>query len=200
MPRQDEERLTIVNIGTIESRKNQRLLIDAADELRNRGYTNFQIQLLGDGPKRQEWEALVTEKGLAGFVSFLGFQADVTSFLQRASLYVHTAANESWGYTITEAISAGTPVLALETGGIPEQFDSQKPGLLPPKATASDLAEAILHYQHPAARRQLADQQMQYARERFRMDIMIDKHLAFYRDVMNRQEASFTHESTALTV
>ncbi|AKD54378.1 glycosyltransferase family 4 protein [Spirosoma radiotolerans] len=200
LPRQDKGPLTIVNIGTIEPRKNQRLLIDAADELRKQGFTNFQILLLGDGPKRQEWEALVKAKGLEGLVSFLGFQSDVTRFLQQASLYVHTAANESWGYTITEAISAGTPVLALATGGIPEQFDSQKPGLLSAKATASELAEAILRYQHPADRQQLADRQMQYARERFRMDIMIDKHLTFYRDVMNRQEASFTHESTALTV
>ena len=113
----------IINIGTVEERKNQRMLIDAAAELRNRGFKNFQVWLLGEGPKRREWEAVIKEKNLEGYVSFLGYQDNVPDFLQRASLYVHTAVNEAWGYSITEAIATGTPVLALATGGIPEHFD-----------------------------------------------------------------------------
>lgn len=188
MSRPDNGPLLIVNIGTIEARKNQRLLIDAADELRARGYTQFKVQLLGDGPKRQEWEALVREKNLENHVSFLGFQSDVTTFLQNASLYIHTATNESWGYTLTEAMATGTPVLALATGGIPEQFDTGKPGLLPAGATASDLADAILRYQYPATRHRLASQQRQYAVNRFRLDIMIDKHLALYRAMLKQPD------------
>lgn len=191
---QDGTLFTIVNIGTVEARKNQRLLIDATAELRNRGFAHFQVWLLGDGPKRTEWEALIREKNLEGYVSFLGYQPNPTDFLQRASLYVHTARNESWGYTITEAMATGTPVLALATGGIPEQFGAHKRGLLPAQTTASELADAILHYQSPDARRQLADQQWEYARDRFRLDIMIDKHLLFYRAVVNRQERSYAHE------
>ena len=186
--RPDNGLFTIVNIGTIETRKNQRLLIDAAAELRNRGFPRFQVWLLGDGPKRTEWQALIQEKNLEGYVSFLGYQLDPTDFLQRASLYVHTARNESWGYTITEAMATGTPVLALATGGIPEQFDMHHRGLLPAQTTASELADAILRYHSSDARRQLASQQWKYARDRFRLDIMIDKHIAFYRAAIGRQQ------------
>lgn len=182
--------MIITNIGTIEERKNQRLLIDAADELRQRGFRNFQVWLLGDGPKRAEWQQLVRQRHLTDHVAFLGFQPDVMDFLQRSSVYVHTAHNESWGYAITEAIAAGTPVLALAAGGIPEQFDAQKRGLLPAETTASNLADAILRYQQPDARRRLASQQWAYAHDRFRLDIMIDKHLAFYRAVVNGQPPS----------
>ncbi len=188
MSRPDTAPLLIVNIGTIEARKNQRLLIDAADELRAQGYTHFKVQLLGDGPKRQEWEALVREKNLAEYVSFLGFQSDVTKFLREASLYVHTATNESWGYTLTEAMATGTPVLALATGGIPEQFDAEKPGLLPAGATAPELADAILRHQFPPTRHRLAARQRQYAVNRFRLDIMIDKHLALYRAMLKQPD------------
>ena len=184
----DSAPLLLVNIGTVEARKNQRLLIDAADELRARGYTHFKVQLLGEGPKRQEWEALVREKNLADYVSFLGFQSDVTKFLRAASLYVHTATNESWGYTLTEAMATGTPVLALATGGIPEQFDAEKPGLLPAGATASELADAILRYQFPPTRHRLASQQRQYAVNRFRLDIMINKHLALYQSMLKQPD------------
>ena len=190
--RPDNSPLLIVNIGTVEARKNQRLLIDAADELRARGYTHFKVQLLGEGPKRQEWEALVRERNLENHVSFLGFQSNVTTFLQNASLYVHTATNESWGYTLTEAMATGTPVLALATGGIPEQFDAEKPGLLSAGATASELADAILRYQFPPTRHRLATRQRQYAFDRFRLDIMIEKHLALYRTMLKQPEMEAT--------
>ena len=193
--RQDTGSFIIINIGTLDERKNQRLLIDMAAALRDRGFTNFQVWLLGEGPKRIEWETLVRARDLGGYVNFLGYQPNVTDFLQRASLYVHTALNESWGYSITEAIAAGTPVVALATGGIPEQFDAQKPGLLPARTTASELANEMLGYRLPQTRSQLADRQMAYARDRFRLDIMIDKHLDFYQAVINRQETNYAHES-----
>lgn len=193
-PRPDDDLLTITNIGTIEDRKNQRLLIDTADELRRRGFTRFRVRLLGDGPKRADWQTLVYARNLGDYVTFSGYQSDVMATLEQTSLYVHTARNESWGYTITEAIAAGTPVLALATGGIPEQFDAHQPGLLRAETTASELADAILHYRFPDARRQLADQQGEYARDRFRTDIMIEKHLALYRAVINRRETNYAHE------
>lgn len=195
--RPDNGPLLLVNIGTIETRKNQGLLIEAAGELRARGYTHFKVQLLGDGPKRQEWETLVRAKNLEDYVSFLGFQSDVTTFLQQACLYVHTATNESWGYTITEAMAAGTPVLSLSTGGIPEQFDAEKPGLLPATATASELADAILRYQFPLTRHRLAARQRQYAFNRFRLDMMIDKHLALYRSMLKQPEMDYKRSTVA---
>ncbi|GAB3894584.1 glycosyltransferase family 4 protein [Spirosoma agri] len=197
-PKVDTDSMIIMNVGTLEERKNQRLLIEAANELRNRGFTNFQVWLLGEGPKRDEWQALVQELKLESHVSFLGFQPNVTDFLQRVSLYVHTARNESWGYAITEAIAAGTPVLAMNAGGIPEQFDEQKAGLLSVLTTAADLADEIMRYQEPAARRQLARNQWEYAYDRFRLDIMIDKHLAFYQTMINPQAPAYKPEPEQL--
>lgn len=188
-PRLEGDPFIIVNVGTIEERKNQRLLIDVADELRSRGITGFTVWLLGDGPKRQEWQRLVQERNLQAFVQFLGYQTNVDDFLRQASLYVHTAVNESWGYSITEAIAAGTPVLAPAMGGIPEQFNRRRPGLLPGSVTASELADAILAYQDADKRKALAEEQMAFARERFNLDVMIDKHLAFYQEALTGRQS-----------
>ena len=57
------------------------------------------------------------------------------------------------------------------------------------------MADVILYYQLSENRNRLAKRQMEYARDRFRLDIMIDKHLAFYQDVINRQETNVTHEA-----
>ena len=185
-PKLAADTLTIVNVGTVEERKNQVLLIEAAAALRAKGFTQFNVLLLGDGPKRPEWEALIEAKGLKDQVSFLGFRTDAATYIQRASLYVHTALNESWGYTITEAIALGTPVIALATGGIPEQFNKQKRGLLPKNATADEVADAILQYQDAETRANLAAEQFAYASERFNLGVMIKKHVAFYKIVAGR--------------
>ncbi|GAB3756407.1 glycosyltransferase family 4 protein [Spirosoma pomorum] len=190
-PRRKQGSLIIANIGTLEDRKNQRMLIEAADELRSRGFVNFQVWLLGEGEKRAEWQTLVRERKLEAYVTFMGYRPDVMTIMPKVSLYVHTALNESWGYTITEAIATGTPVLALATGGIPEQFDTHQPGLLPADTTATGLADTVLRYQFANARRHLAYQQRIYAQSRFRLDIMVDKHRAFYRDVLNQQEVAY---------
>ncbi|SFE65160.1 glycosyltransferase family 4 protein [Spirosoma endophyticum] len=187
-PRHESDDFIIISVGTLEERKNQRLLIEVADELRSRGLTRFRVWLLGEGPKRREWEQLVHEKNLQDYVHFLGFQTNVPDYLRKASLYVHTALNESWGYSITEAIASGTPVLALATGGIPEQFNRTGPGLLPVSITAAEMADVILNYQDARTRAVLAEEQLAFARNRFNLDVMIDKHLAFYTEtIMGRQ-------------
>ena len=187
-PRQESDQFTIISVGTLEERKNQRLLIEAADELRSKGLTQFTVWLLGEGPKRQEWEQLVQEKNLQEFVHFLGFQTNVPDYLRKASLYVHTAVNESWGYSITEAIASGTPVLALATGGIPEQVNRSGPGMLPVSITASELADVLLSYQDAYTRRNLAEEQSAFARRRFNLDVMINKHLAFYKETITGRQ------------
>jgi len=189
-PRIAQDKLTIVNVGTVEERKNQRLLIEAAEALRNKGFTNFQVLLLGDGPKRQEWQKLIDDKNLSEYVSFLGFRKDADAYIQQASLYVHTAINESWGYTITEAIALGTPVIALATGGIPEQFNKRKPGLIAKNATANELADAILMYRDEDQQNELAAKQFAFASERFNLTSMIKKHVALYHIVAGRPKKS----------
>ncbi|GAB3314646.1 hypothetical protein GCM10027299_03070 [Larkinella ripae] len=191
--------LNIVNIGTLEHRKNQLLLIETAHQLRTLGFRNFKMWLVGDGPKRYEWEKVVAEKTLQEFVCFAGFQSDVSPYLAQADLYVHTATEESWGYAITEAIASGTPVLALATGGIPEQFDAHQPGLLPKDATPAELATLIQSHQSPEKRKQLAQEQFRFARDNFTLDAMIDKHLIFYQAILADQPYTELSTKTALT-
>lgn len=195
-PKPDSNELAIINVGTIEERKNQRLLIEAAGELRARGFTAFRIWFMGDGPKRMEWQQLIDNRGLGSLVSFEGFRPDVADYLKRASLYVHTATHESWGYSITEAIASGTPVLALETGGIPEQFGPERPGLLPVTSTATALAGAILAYRGKAERNRLADAQFRFASERFSLKTMTDRHIRFYKQVLEQFTTWYPAETT----
>lgn len=108
--------------------------------------------ILGDGPLRQELEALRDELGLADRVVFHGFvkMEEVRAQMARSdvSLFPGVAApdgaEEALGGAVLEAQACGMPVIASDVGGIPEAFVPGESGVLVPQRDAEAIAEAIL--------------------------------------------------------
>ena len=78
-------------------------------------------------------------------VEFRGWIGDVGAALNEIDvLTVPSRAKEAAGRVVVEALSAGTPVVAYPSGGIPELIDNGRTGILTGEATAESLADAIL--------------------------------------------------------
>lgn len=60
-----------------------------------------------------------------------------------ADLFLHSAREETWGLVITEAMACGTPVVATDVGGIPDQVIDGETGLLVPRQSPEAFAAAI---------------------------------------------------------
>lgn len=72
----------------------------------------------GDQSYRQELEEYSASLGIAGHVSFTGFQRDVVPLLQSMDVLVHASVKpEPFGRVIIEAMACGTPVTASRAGG-----------------------------------------------------------------------------------
>ena len=147
-------RLIISNVGYIDERKNQQLLLQIGHELRKQGISNFMIWLIGDGPKRDEYTQLATQLGLTEQVKFWGRQSAPWKLVAQSDLYVHTSLNDNCPYSIVEAFAVGTPVLALPVGGIPEMLPAGFGALT--GTTAAELAGEVARYFEPQQRQQLA--------------------------------------------
>ncbi len=170
-------------MGYVDERKNQKLLIEIGHELRKRGIANFAIWLIGDGPKRAEYERLVETLGLSEQVKFYGRQAAPWQLVAQSDLYIHTALNDNCPYSIIEAIAVKTPVLALPVGGVPELLPRN---FGPLQGTdISDLTDQVALYFAPEQRNRLAKAQAVYA------DIKLNHHKAL-TDLI-----SFYHQSTS---
>jgi glycosyltransferase involved in cell wall biosynthesis len=77
-------------------------------------------------------------------VEFMGWQANVGPVLHALDvLVVPSAPNDAAPRVILEAFSAGVPVVAYPSGGIPELFAGGS-GVLTPESTAGALASSIL--------------------------------------------------------
>lgn len=161
LERETSDRFLISNVGYIDERKNQKLLIEIGHELRQRGISDFAIWLIGDGPKRFEYEQLVNSLNLTEQVKFYGRQSAPWRLVAQTDLYIHTALNDNCPYSIVEAFAVGTPVLALPVGGVPELLPKSYGPLV--GTDAAHLADEVVSYFNPKKREQLVKAQSVFA-------------------------------------
>jgi glycosyltransferase involved in cell wall biosynthesis len=99
--------------------------------------------LVGDGPARPEIERLMAPFG--DRVRFAGAvpHAALPRLYAGADLYLWPAINEAYGMAFLEAQSAGLPVVAGRTGGVPAVVADGVAGLLTPIGDATAFASAV---------------------------------------------------------
>lgn len=82
------------------------------------------LTIAGDGPERAAVERAVAEGGLTGRVNLLGFRADVPMLMAAADAVVVPSRMEQQPLVVVEAMAAGRPVLATETGDVARMLDA----------------------------------------------------------------------------
>jgi glycosyltransferase involved in cell wall biosynthesis len=131
--------------------KGHRFLIEAWRILRDRGLDG-ELWLAGDGELRRPLEDLAARLHPGGHVKFLGvvnherllsfYQSGSVSAVALASVDLGRGAHEGVPVALVEAMSYGVPVVATNTGAIPELVNANT-GILVPPANAAALAEAL---------------------------------------------------------
>ncbi len=106
-------------IGTLESRKNYRLLLEALRDLD--GLTRLHLA----GAKRGAHHELLSftrSEGLSGRVRFLGHidEPNLVNQLRHATALVMPSLYEGFGLPVLEAMAAGVPVVCSNAGALPE--------------------------------------------------------------------------------
>ena len=156
----------LVTVGNLDLVKNHRFLLDVLAEARRAGKI-FSLDIFGDGPCREDLMRQVSSLGLERQVRFRGFRPDVRDFLPGYRVCVHASYSESLPLAIIEAMAAGLPVVAGDTGGIGELCDDGVEARFWPlddPARAADMLIDLL--ENEPARLKAA----QAAQERFRRE------------------------------
>lgn len=136
----------ILDVGSLDWRKNADALVDAFALLPEALRSEFSLVIAGDYlPQRiEELRARWASHGLRPdrFIS-LGHVADreLVSLYKSASVLVQPSLLEGFGLTALEAMSCGTPVVASSTGALPEILED--PDLLFDPTNPADMARRI---------------------------------------------------------
>ena len=88
------------------------------------------LLLVGDGPERARLEQISRNSKFNKNIFFLGSLKSTKEVLNISDLFMLPSSKESFGLSALEAMACGVPVIASESGGIPEVVLHGKSGLL----------------------------------------------------------------------
>ena len=164
-PGRDDERLLF--IGKLTEQKGLHHLLAAMQLMRSRP----RLDVVGAGRVQDDHlRAMARELGLADRVTWhpLLTQAELAVLYRTAAVHVIPALDEGLGLTAVESLLSETPVVAFESGGIPDIVRPDRTGLLVRPGDVVGLAAALDRLLgDPALRRRLGDEGRKYATEHF---------------------------------
>lgn len=184
--------------------KGQRVLIDAARLLRDRGYAELVFVLAGDAQGRDgyvaELDRMIAERGLGGAVRRVGHVSDMPAALAAAALVtVPSTEPEAFGRVAVEAQAMGVPVIVSDLGAVPETVlapprvrPEQRTGWHVAAGSADDLAQAIAAAldMMPSAREALAVRARRHVESQFSLERMVSETLDCYTALIEARGAA----------
>jgi glycosyltransferase involved in cell wall biosynthesis len=134
---------TVVGIGRLVPHKGFDVLIRAHARLRASGIDHH-VLILGEGPQRDDLEALVKDLSVRASVFMPGFVPNPYPFLARAAVFTLASRLEGMPLVLIEAMALGIPIVATDCeSGPAEMLDRGRYGLLVPPGDEDALAGGI---------------------------------------------------------
>jgi len=178
------ENIIIGLVGRLDKAKGQSLLINAGAILKERGFFQFKILLIGEETLHEpgilnKLQKQVVDLGLEDYVIFTGFRSNIAEIMASLDIAVMASDAETFGKVIIEAMASGVPVIASNAGGVVDIIDDSLNGLLFTSRDEKDLASKIekLMINKPY-RDQIANAAMTKVYQNFEREIIQQKILA----------------------
>ncbi len=149
------------------------------------------LVIAGDGPLRARLERLAGALGIAGRVTFAGWQADATAVMPAFDVMVVPSRWEGLGLVALEGLACARPLIASRVDALPELVTHAETGLLVPPGDPSALADALRDLiDNPARAARMGEAGREHVRRHFTVERMARATLDVYRDVLEEAAGS----------
>lgn len=120
-----------VSVSRIAKEKNIDFLIEVAKRLKRKTTMPFKLLMVGDGPKRTEYEKACKQAGLQE-IDFIGqiSNDEIKNYCGAADAFVFASKSETQGIVIIESLAVGTPVIAVDATGVRDVVKDGVNGIL----------------------------------------------------------------------
>ena len=184
-------------VGRLVATKNLPLLIRALamEEPARRPWIAF----AGDGPMRDAITRQAEDAGVADSTHLLGERQDVPQLMQAADFVVLPSNFEGQSNALLEAMAAGCPVIAADSGGTVDLVENGRSGLLfPPDDAAALLASMQRLASDAALHRRLADTALARVTQRHSSAALAAGTAAVYERCLSRATGTVPARGSAL--
>lgn len=127
-----------------EDSKNISLMINACEKLK-KDEIEFKLILVGDGPDSDMYKGMVNEKGLQGYVIFLGNKINPCPYYKLADCFILSSRYEGDPMTIYESLTLGMPVISTPVGDVKEYITKEN-GLIFEQNNVEALYDAMKYF------------------------------------------------------
>jgi len=183
------DRPYLLFVGKGSPRRNIPMLIEAFARIRKEGPWPHGLLLFGPYKGDVPFEKLCKDLGVEGDVvqteGIIDKHSDLAPIYAAADIFIHPSENEGWSMTTTEAMAAGTAVIAADRGGLGEVARGHAYMIEP---SVNSLADAIQSVLSDDALRAELRRKARARGEALRWDKIAQQTLDVVRDVGNRKK------------
>lgn len=192
-------RPAIATVAGMYSRKGISELIEAFIKIAT-DFPQAHLYLVGDGPDRPIFEAMVQSRAFSARIHFEGFQPEPQRYMLATDIFVLASHCESFGLVLTEAREAGCAIVASDVDGIPETLDHRQAGILVPPKDSQTLANALSQLLSDPEYLDNWKNRAKQNLERFNAARVHQETLAVYRELIRNYDVPRVIETRKLVV
>jgi glycosyltransferase involved in cell wall biosynthesis len=179
--------VTLVMVARFSAQKDHSTLLSALAGI----HSPFRLLLVGDGPTLPVVQAEAARLGLQERIEFLGARTDIPGILSQCQAMLLITNWEGFPITILEAMRAGLPVIASDTGGNGEAVVHERTGLLVPPRDINAVQNAVVRLLESAELRvRLGNAGRTRYEEEFGLSSMLSRTLSVYEAVLEMEPNS----------
>ncbi|MCH7761410.1 N-acetyl-alpha-D-glucosaminyl L-malate synthase BshA [candidate division TA06 bacterium] len=143
------------------------------------------LLLVGDGPDRSKAEGIARDLAIIEDVIFTGKEDSVQNCLAVSDLLLLPSELESFGLVALEAMSCQVPVIAANTGGLPEVMVSGEMGYLVEIGDVEGMARRALEIlADDKKKKEMGEKGRERAVSQFDMDKIVPLYEAYYEKIL----------------
>ena len=145
------------------------------------------LLMVGDGPQRDELQALAAQLSLGTRVRFLGVRHDMAAVYTLTDHLVLASLTEGMPLVVLEAMACEVPVIASAVGDVPRLLARSTQGRLVPPGDVDALRDAL---DDAASQPRVRDTAARdYVRERHCAQAMAQDYVGLYRSLLEARHA-----------
>lgn len=174
-------------VGTIDKRKNQKLLIEAARKLPNELKVKF--FLVGEGEEINEINRLSLKYGISDKFVLTGLKKNGEEFIAAFDLLISSSRSEGGPpLSVIEAFAKKTLVLASDTPEHCEAVKNNQTGFLFRNDDSNDLSQRIIQILHSIPSEKIKKNAFQFYRQYFTLNKTFKSYLEWYHVLLENKK------------
>jgi glycosyltransferase involved in cell wall biosynthesis len=147
-----------------------------------KSFPNAKFFIVGDGQYRRSLETIVDEMGLNDSFIFTGFESSTEKYYSASScVVIPSLVDEAFCFVAAEAISAGCPVIAFNSGAINELFGDISSVHVIMK-NSKDLSQATINLLSNRPTKKVLETNKNIILQKYSLEKSVNKHLMLYFD------------------